>query len=142
MLHEIRFSDRTVKLVELRQSVVYEGLIEGLPTQRMNKAEIAAAMKIAQEIIASSSPVLLPPKTKEVEWLRPTPYPFGKPEQIPSICCIGRFHSYTHARDSSKDFSMLCVVWFQEQMGPPLDSEIINQFALVNWASQAADFEL
>jgi hypothetical protein len=124
----------TVEFVELDQ--VYGGLLEGLPTDKMNDSAICKYVDAAKQRF-SGLPVHLvnPPRTPIEHDGR---YPFGTPERLPSTVCTARFGSRSCARKMSMDGSSLVVVWFQETMEFPGDRD---RFASVRWRELAGDFE-
>lgn len=132
-------SGRQISLRELRQTLVYEGLLEGLPTQKMNNRIINEAVLSAKERLPSGNPILIPPKVTPIE--RPTPYPFVIPAAIPVVQCVGRFHSLETVRDSSMDYSECVLVWFQDSFALPIDADVLLQIQQSNWDANAADLE-
>jgi hypothetical protein len=66
-------------------------------------------------------------------------YPFGDPAALPSIACMGRFHSHKPARDSSKDCSDLTMIWFQDDYAFPLSADAERAIIAVDWDGLACD---
>jgi uncharacterized protein (TIGR02996 family) len=132
-------SGRTVYLRELRQSGVYEGLLEGLPTTEMNQRMIAGMVAAERTGLSGHDPYLIQPRETPLEYPGDRPYPFGQPASIPRIVCIGRFSSFEPARDASRDFSELVVIWFQDEFALPIDVPIWEQLLAINWQEHAID---
>lgn len=130
-------SGRILYLRELRQWNVYEGLLEGLPTKEMNR-------KIVERIVGENGdsigePLLIEPIETPVEYIEGKRYPFGEPAAIPHVACVARFSSAA-ALDKDKDYSLLRVVWFQNDFGA-IDSDIVMRLRMIDWERLARDFE-
>jgi hypothetical protein len=132
-------SGRTVSLVEIRQSRTYEGLLEGIPTKRMNDRQIAHLMK-EHASRSGATPVLITPIQTPIA--HSGIYPFGTPASLPAITCVGRFSSGTPTRGGRGDYSTLTAVWFQDDFCFPVDSEIFLKLRALDWESLAESLEL
>jgi len=81
---------------------------------------------VAQERARASGaePLLIRPTE------RPLPYegsyPFGEPAALPEIACVGRFVALSPVRTSA-DYSELVVIWFQDALGLPSETEVWPQ---------------
>ena len=128
----------TVRLESLEQWAVYAGLLEGLPTKQRNDAELKRLVDEAERR-DGHPPFLIIPVQEPIRY--EGRYPFGEPARLPSIGCIGRFHSLEPARDSSKDCSDLTIIWFQNDYAFPLDLETERAIAAVDWKTLARDGE-
>jgi hypothetical protein len=60
-------------------------------------------------------------------------------EWLPLVSCVARFRGISPARDSSKDFSSLVVVWFQDEFALPLAETILSSLTHLDWNALAAD---
>jgi len=69
------------------------------------------------------------------------PYPFGEPAALPHVACIARFQSYQPARDTTKDFSVLSVIWFQADFAFPIDAAMLDALSRLDWEAHAHDVE-
>jgi hypothetical protein len=58
-----------------------------------------------------AEPFLIEPEQKPIAY--EGRYPFGTPATMPPIACVARFDSEP-ARDLTKNYSSLVIVWFQE----------------------------
>ena len=129
-------SGRSVLLESLEQWVVYAGLLEGLPTRERNDAELQRLVEEARRH-DMHEPVLIPPVQQPIE--HEGRYPFGEPAALPSIGCVGRFHSSTPARDESKDCSDLTIIWFQDDYAFPVSPDAERAIVAVEWDKLARD---
>jgi hypothetical protein len=132
---------RIIHLRELRQYEVYEGLLEGLPTAEMNERRIELLEARCRGEFYGADPVVIRPTEKPVEWNREEPYPFGRPAMLPGIACVGRFSCSEPARDSSKDYSGLVVIWFQDEFAFPIDPSVMGSLRELAWELDAVDLE-
>lgn len=128
-----------IRLVALDQSFTEEGRLEGLPTKENNRRRLEW---LAEEITARMPQIgclMIPPTETLIPWDDATPYPFGTPASLPQIKCIGRFKSFKPARDTQADFSQLVVVWFQDHFALPIDGNVAEQIAHIDWTALATD---
>lgn len=133
-------SGRSIRLLELRQSRTYEGLIMGLPTAENNR-------QLLNDLPRSHShyqrpAYLVQPVEKPLSYNGPSgePYAFGTPASLPAILCVARFESHQPARDKSDDASGLAVVWFQQKFAFPIDDDVVKAIAAIDWEAHAGDF--
>jgi uncharacterized protein (TIGR02996 family) len=132
-------SGRDVYLRELQQSGVYDGLLEGLPTTEMNQRIINRLVAAERERLFGHDPYLIRPGETPIDYARDEPYPFGQPASLPSVACVGRFSSFQPARDPSRDYSVLVVIWFQEEFALPIDPEVWEKLLAIDWQQHARD---
>jgi len=135
-------SKRIIALEEIHQHLTYVGLLEGLPTRRINKEIISEIKNIANEKIwASSTPYIVKPDESPIKLSedRETYYKSRGPEYeritLPKIICIGHFMSDAITDDFM--FSSLIIVWFQEDWMMPIDNKILTQIKSINWDKHA-----
>lgn len=117
---------------------MYAGLLEGLPTREHNDSEIKRLVEGASRQ-DGHAPFLIAPVQRPIQ--HRGRYPFGEPARLPSIACIGRLHSPRPARDPSKDYSDLTILWFQEDYAFPLSPEAEGAILSVDWEGLAGDGE-
>jgi hypothetical protein len=131
-------SGRHIRLMELSQELTYEGLLEGLPTAERNahKLQWLPTSKIAGSSLRA---YLVTPVQRPIEYRGK--YPFGTPQELPRVTCIGRFTSLDTARDASQDYSSLRIIWFQDEYAFPIDPEVLPQILAVPWNDVAHDLE-
>ena len=134
-----RFTLSTGRIVYLRfleQWEVYAGLLEGLPTREGNEAELKLLVDEARQR-DGHDPFLIKPTQRPLE--NDGPYPFGEPAALPEIGCIGRFHSTPAARDASKYYSALTIIWFQDDYAFPISPDVERAIVAVDWERLARD---
>ena len=133
-------SGHTVRVLELRQSRTYEGLLEGLPTTKSNARTLEYLVKAAAaDYPRYGAPLLLPCKETLTPWEEPQPYPFGTPATLPGVICIARLGSLQAARDG--DWSAMIVIWLQNDFAFPIAEPIMQRLIDIDWARLATDFE-
>ena len=129
---EIEFATRVrVRLVELRQTVTYEGLLEGLPTTEMNARHIEALR------LERPGVYVIPPIETAIEWSEKRPYPFGRPASLPGIQCLARLRS-----SDGLFFREGAFAWFQGTWGLPIDDAALEAFRHLDWAAHSERHEV
>ena len=119
--HKLRLTDGfAVQIDQLDQTLVYAGLLEGVPTVENNEAIIDAMRKAACER-DSAEPLLVQPEMRMIELRRP--YPFGEPASIPPVGCVARLRS----RIDGETVGLLTVIWFQDEYALPIAPAVIEQ---------------
>lgn len=138
---EIDFLNRRVALHELKQSLTYEGLLEGLPTAEGNQRRIKFILEDEQDIRYGVKPYLVPPTETPLDCRGDEPYPFGVPSSLPSVLCIARFESFAPANNKAGDGSGLKVIWFQSEFALPIAHEVLRHLGQTDWNLHAGSFE-
>jgi hypothetical protein len=140
-------SGRDVQLRMLHQRLTYEGWLEGLPSSRENDEMLRSTLKDAQRYCAAGAePILIQPKRREYHHHPGESFPRRDvagarwPEFLPSVTCIAVLQSGQLARDSSKVFSDVTVVWFQDEFALPIDPCVIEQLRALDWEQLATDW--
>jgi uncharacterized protein (TIGR02996 family) len=141
-------SKRFISLRELRQSLVYEGLIEGIPTTSMNQRIIERM--VAEERARhpnGGEPYLIQPVERPTEYPRGVPKLYldsnDKPAELPAVACIGRFHSRYGTAEADPDCSSeLTVIWFQDDFALPIAVEVWPRLVAIDWDQHAIDYGL
>jgi hypothetical protein len=142
-------SGRRITLEALDQRMTYAGLLEGTPCRESNDRTIEYALREAERYcVAGAKPHLISPLRRD--YLR-TPgdmqaiaarVPHRVPEWLPMVRCIGSFKDVVTARDSTKDLSVLAVLWFQDEYAPPVQEPALSQILNLDWESLAVDVEI
>src|SRR3954471_3113148 len=127
---------RDVSVDSIRQWYTYGGLLEGLPTDRMNRRLIDGLLREERE--RGGEPYLVPPPVRPLPQWADRPYPFGIPEALPAVACVARLSS-SPARDQTMDGSGLTVIWFQEDFAFPIDPAVLAQLRDLDWGERAID---
>jgi hypothetical protein len=125
----------------LRQFHVYEGLLEGLPTTEMNQRVVERMVDEERRRLGGGEPYVIRPVETPIKYRRGRPYPFGQPNSVPGVGCVGRFHSFQPARDSARDCSELVVIWFQDEFALPIEPSIWEQLLGIDWDQHASDYD-
>jgi hypothetical protein len=136
----IQTSGRWLYMRELRQYLTYEGLLEGFPTVERNKQKLDQLFAEHQGKPYPGASYLIQPTETPIDYVG-KPYPFGTPSTLPIITCIGRFDSLEPARDQTKDYSGLVIIWYQDEFAFPIDPIVVNEFQMIDWEHYAIDFE-
>ncbi|HBX77254.1 MAG TPA: hypothetical protein DEG43_06395 [Acidimicrobiaceae bacterium] len=131
-------SGRLVTATNVEQWRVYAGLIEGLPTQEMNRTKVERAEQEAIERWGGPV-ILIPPNEQPVPWNSDRPYPFGTPSALPAIGVRAHF---TSSEVDPLAMSSLTIVWFQEDWAPPVDASVLAAIRSVEWEARAKVFEI
>ncbi|MFC8348864.1 hypothetical protein [Streptomyces sp. NPDC057280] len=134
-------SGRSVVLSELRLSSTYGDMPEGYPCKPLNESRIRALVHAAERDLPAAPVHLVPP---------PREYPhqyaggFGPVEVLPSVACVGTFHStaLAPARDPDLYRSRLTIVWFQPTTDVPSDCDTTAALRDVAWDELARDYAL
>jgi len=135
-------SKRTIALDELHQHLTYAGLLEGLPTRRINKDFLLEIKNVVHDKIwGSTIPYIITPHQAPIKLSdeRKEYYknkgPNHEPLVLPKITCIGHFTSNAITDDFM--FSNLTIVWLQEDWAIPIDSMILKQIKCIHWDKYA-----
>lgn len=118
-----------VQVVSLRQSLVYQGLLEGLPTREMNQRRL--------ERLQEDNPqaILVRPEERPLEYSGR--YPFGTPSALPDVQCEARLeYSQGLYRYEAE------LLWFQENWAPPLDEALLAYLAKASWFDLSTKYEI
>jgi hypothetical protein len=141
MGYEVRLHDgRAIRLDVLYQWRTYAGLLEGLPTEELNRRLVTEALDRVRERLGTAAAYLIPPVEQLIEG--PKSYlggRFGRLAQLPAIVCAATFDSFQPAQDAQADGSSLTVVWFQDDFALPIDKAVLDQLQAIDWVSHAHD---
>lgn len=125
---------RSIRLRELEQVLVYEGMHDGVPTRGGNAKLVAALVESASG--DGRRVLLLPPVEAPVGDLGGV----GPDEAclLPRTAVRARFESADPVSDRA-DYSELTVLWFQNGWAPPLDPAAEHLLRRVDWDTHARD---
>lgn len=127
----LRFADTDhVQVVSLRQSLVYEGLLEGLPTREGNQRRLDQLQKGRPQAL------LVPPTERPLNYSGGR-YPFGTPSALPDVQCEARLR---HSEGLNVYEAEL--IWFQETWAPPLNDAVLGYLSKTSWFAVATKDEL
>jgi len=121
--------------------MTYSGLLEGVPDSRMNDTLIEAVLEDAKAWCPQSAePHLIAPVRRDFLRVPGDMASLSQTfESLPLVSCIARFTDITPARDSSRDFSSLVVVWFQDEFALPIAANILSTLTHLDWNAIATD---
>ncbi|MFJ8675717.1 hypothetical protein [Streptomyces sp. NPDC093589] len=139
--HIVLSSGRSIELTELRMSSTYGGMLEGYPCKPVNDRKVSGLWRQAEGAFPTT-PVHLVPPTRE--YPDRTAGAFGPVEVLPSVACIGAFHSMAVAPelDPVLHRSALIVVWFQTVLDVPSGEDADLALRSIRWEELAQDHEL
>ncbi|MFO1483676.1 MAG: hypothetical protein U1F71_10000 [Verrucomicrobiaceae bacterium] len=133
----------SITLKSLTQKLTYGGLLDGIPTAKINRDLIHNIIECLEA--SGSKPLLIQPGSKnflrqpgDMDSIR-----FGRPaaDWLPMITCIGEFHSSLPVRSPNMDASCLTVVWFQDEFAMPVSETVLESIKCIDWSVQASDYE-
>jgi hypothetical protein len=132
-------SGRKIRLLALDQYYTYEGLLAGVPTWEMNQ-EMMDRLRAAYVHPAEYGvPLLLEPEQQPFDVPERVPT-LGTPARLPSVTCIARFNS--NGQLGTDDiWSVLRVIWFQEDFAFPIEDRALRQIAEIDWEQHARGWE-
>ncbi|MBE7173224.1 MAG: hypothetical protein INR73_21805 [Williamsia sp.] len=130
--------NKSVSIKRIQQRLTYDGLLEGLPTRKMNAHILQGIKDEARKFCYLNEIYLIEPEEKPIQYSGQ--YPFGEPAQLPSVICIVEVRSYSAYRDMSKDCSALGLIWFQDDFMFPIAPEIIEKIKSVPYAHICEEF--
>jgi hypothetical protein len=110
---ELEFKDKTVKVTSLYQWSTYEGLIEGLPTDKMNERILNSIHEKATVLTHIENFLLIKPKQTPIDIKKK--YPFGEPMSLPGITCIVGLKYHGTSNPNVGGISELTLIWDQKQ---------------------------
>jgi hypothetical protein len=126
----------TIWLKEIDQWLVYDGLLDGLPTERLNASLIDHIM-VSAAVGGRRAVLITPDQTR--------PAGTGGPDSgedayslLPRMAVRARFESLQPVSGGG-DFSELTVVWFQDTWALPIDGGVLEKIRSVNWTGSARD---
>lgn len=132
----VRLDDgTTIYADEIVARRTYLGLIEGVPNDSINERMIdELKLMCGRAFYVDRCVVLAPAMT--ARQIR------GKPwRALPSSALGGLFRSVRPVRDPNKTYSMLAILWFQDDFEPLLSREALASMQQLNWARLAQDYD-
>lgn len=141
-------SGRQVTLEALDQVMTYAGLLEGVPDARTNDSYVGSSLRAAERrCVEGAKPLLIPPARRDFlrepgdmrQLIEDRPYRI--PEWLPMVRCVGSFQSFVTARNPDHHVSVLVIVWFQDEYGPPIQVPVLDRLLALDWDSLATDVD-
>ena len=125
---------RVIRLRELEQWLVYDGLPDGVPTRACNAQLVASIVEGAGS--GGGTVVLVPPVETPIADVG------GEgPDRaclLPRTAVRARFES-TEPVSHAGDYSELTVVWLQEAWALPVDTGVADWLRRLDWDAHARD---
>lgn len=133
-------SGRSLDLAELRLSSTYGGMLESYPCKPVNDLRIKELVRSAEREFPAAPTHLVPPPREHPDQYTGA---FGPVEVLPSVACVGVFHSTALApdRDPILFRSALTVIWFQPTPRVPYDCDAEPTLLDLAWEELAGDYE-
>ncbi|CAM5473235.1 hypothetical protein SALBM311S_00142 [Streptomyces alboniger] len=134
-------SGRSLDLAELRLSSTYGGMLEGYPCKPVNDMRIKGLVRSAEREFPAAPTHLVPPPREHPDQYAGA---FGPVEVLPSVACVGVFHSTALAPDHDPILfrSALTVIWFQPTPRVPYDCDAEPTLLDLAWEDLAGDCEV
>jgi len=130
--------NKQVSIKRIKQWYTYDGLLEGLPTTRMNNRILEDAKEDAKIFCGLEEIYLIEPQQTPLSYSGK--YPFGDPASMPNVTCIAELWYHATFKDKEKDFSSLGVIWFQNDFAFPIDKEIIEKLKEIPFSKICGEF--
>ena len=106
-------------LLALDQYYTYEGLLLGVPTREMNQEMMDRLIARYVHPAEYGVPLLLEPEQQPLD-VPAHIHRLGTPARLPSVTCIASFNSGRPASDTDDIWSVLRVIWFQDEFAFPI----------------------
>ena len=130
---------RTIRLLALDQYYTYEGLLLGVPTREMNQELIDRLIARYVHPAEYGVPLLREPEQQRLD-VPEHRHVDGTPATLPSVTCIARFNSDGQL-GTDDIWSVLRVIWYQEEFAFPIDDRALRQIAEIDWETHATGWE-
>lgn len=132
-------NNKEVTIKSIKQWHTYGGLLEGIPTDKMNTQIIERTKIEAKEFSRMEEIYLIEPKQEPIDY--DGNYPFGNPAALPGVTCVAELWHNDVFRDTDKMFSSLCIIWFQEDYAFPIDEEIVKDIKEIPFSKICGEFD-
>lgn len=141
MTHDIIVEkDKYLNLIALYQERTYAGLLEGLPTDRMNKRILEGLPDKIKKHFDSYTPFyVIPPEETPIPYKGK--YAFGTPVSLPYVMCMAELSYHRPVNQTNKDGSVLNIVWFQNTFVFPIEETIQKKLLEFQWSKYALDID-
>jgi len=124
-------------VISLYQWYTYEGLIEGVPHDKMNQRILKRIQEKAINLTHIENYYLIEPTQTPIDI--GGKYSFGEPMSLPGIICVIGLKYHGTSNPDVGGISELTLICFQNSFGPPFDNQILNQVENLVWFSHAKD---
>ncbi|MBV7701032.1 hypothetical protein [Streptomyces sp. TRM70350] len=134
-------SGRRIRLSELRLSLTYTGMVDGVPCVELNDLLVARLAQRAERMFPALPIHVIPP-------LRTSLRPRLDGERLPAVSCIGVFTSDPVEADndpallSELVISELTVAWFQTDASALIGEDVLPSILSLRWDDLAKNTAL
>lgn len=132
-------TNKEVTIKRIEQWHTYGGLLEGIPTDKMNERIIDRTKKETEEFFGMKEIFLIAPKQTPIDY--DGKYPFGNPASLPGVTCVAELWHNDVFRDTDKMFSSLCIIWFQEDYAFPIEKDILSKIKEIPFSKICGEFD-
>jgi len=132
---KIQFKDKEVNVISIHQYPTYEGLLEGLPHDKMNVRILKAMPNEAKGWTGINACYLIEPKQTPID---EKGYPFGIAQHLPYVVTILKLKCHSN-NNKECIYSELALVFFQNHLGTPFDQNELDKLKEVDWADHARE---
>ena len=132
-------TNKDVTIKSIKQWHTYGGLLEGIPTDKLNERIINRTKKEAKEFSGIEEIYLIEPKQKPIDY--DGKYPFGNPASLPGVTCIAELWHNDVFKNTDKMFSSLCIIWFQDDYAFPIEEDILNKIKEIPFSKVCGEFD-
>lgn len=130
--------DKEVTIKGIKQWHTYAGLLEGLPTTRMNSRILQDLKEDVKKFCGFNEIYIIQPVQSPIEY--DGKYPFGDPVSLPGVTCIAELWHYKPFKNLKKDYSTLGLAWFQNDYAFPIDNEILGKIISVPFSKICGEY--
>lgn len=138
-------SGRKLLLKDVRLTSTYAGLIDGVPSARLNDREVARLAQCAERTFSGLPLHVIPPPLRYPNSVRHD-RPLGLHGRLPAVGCIGYFTSAEVNRPDdpvllSTEFAVseLVVVWYQADASTLIGEDALPSLTSLPWDELAAN---
>lgn len=149
-------SGRPVFLESLYQWTTYAALLEGIPWSEFNDQRVQRGLRIARRHclrdarryrLEALEPYMIAPIRRDYMHSPGDMEGIGRrfpevAEWLPLVTCAGVFKSLSPAHPQPErpcGWSLLTVVWYQDEFALPIDEEVIADLRRLDWGRLAVD---
>ncbi|MCU0437899.1 MAG: hypothetical protein MUC49_08270 [Raineya sp.] len=136
--HLIIDYDLEVEIYALQQKQSYT-MLEGLPTKEHNRNYIKRIEEDAEKFCGFGNIYLVEPVETPIHY--DGKYFLGDPAELPRIVCIMTVECRDVFQNKEKDYSSLCIIFFQNDFAFPIDSEILEKIKQIPYRQICGEFE-
>lgn len=107
--------DLNVEVRKISQWATYGSQMEGAPGKEMNEVEIEGAYQKARQYCGIDEVYLVQADPQTIIEVA-----------LPSITCVALLRIHSAFRNPDKDYSLLGLIWFQNDFAFPINKEVLD----------------